>query len=233
MTEEKTVVSDGAGNEVGSVGMTLAEKLATAAGRMGEIPKDKENRQQGFSYRSIETIVAKANRAFADLGVAVLPSIEDGPHYEEVASKGGTRGWRCTLTMRYEFTDGVDSKFASMPSEAIDYGDKSTSKAAQMAYKYALVEVLMIGGTADDLDADAFSPEVATEPEGPSAGEWLATRVSMFSKWNEDQRREAYKQAMEEFGFETLGHDEAEKVFERMGEMYYIEFPPSDDEAPF
>ena len=228
MTEDRSTMADHIPDDRAP---TLAEKMAEAAGMIGPIDKDERNDQQGFNYRSLEAIVARANKAFTSVGVTVIPSVVDGPRYEEVTSRGGTKGWRCLVTMGYEFTDGFDSLHASMISEAIDYGDKSTSKAAQMAYKYALVEVLMIGG---DADADAFSPEVIHEQDaGPRPGEWLAIQVQQFAKWGEEDRRLAYKTAMEELGFDGLGHDEAEQVVEHMRAAYYEAFPPSDDEAPF
>lgn len=81
------------------------------------------------------------------------------------------------------------------------------------------------------LSDNGYSPVVKDEPESESPGDWLKTRVDMFGQWGEEERRQAYKAVMEEFGFERLSNlDRAGKVFEAMKDAYFTEFP---DLAPF
>lgn len=63
------------------------------------------------------------------------------------------------------------------------------------------------------------------------AGEWLAVSVKAFSKWSDEQRRQAYKAVMEELHLTTLEDlDMAKAIYEGMAAAYYTEFP---DLSPF
>ena len=137
----------------------LFEALAEAAGKMSAIEKDQENTGQGFMFRSIDQIIGHAKPILSELGITIIPSATVVA-YEEVTSSNDNRGWRCTCTITYLIGHkSGGSLFAEMVGEAIDYGDKSTTKAAQMAYKYLLTQLLGIGSE----DPDAESPEVAAE----------------------------------------------------------------------
>ena len=127
-------------------------KLAKIAGGIGSINKTERNKEQGFNYRSIEQITEKARPLLATEGVSTAPRMVSLEH-SEVTAKSGARGYRAVVVMAYTFTAGSDDSAieVSMPGEAVDYGDKSTSKAVQMAYKYALTQVLQIG-SGDDPD---------------------------------------------------------------------------------
>lgn len=207
--------------------------LAEAAGRIGAIAKTEENREQHFKFRSIEAITAAAKPVFAELGIGVVPrtiSIES----EAVTAKSGARGWRVVVEMGYTLgaPDGSTTE-ASMFGEAIDYGDKATSKAAQMAYKYMLTEVLLVGGE----DADAVTPEAVgsvpepAKPPSPNPATHLASLVESFNLWTPDDRRAAYTTTMTGLGFEKLSSMErVGQVFDAMSVLYFEEFP---DAAPF
>lgn len=145
----------------------LFEALAEAAGKMTAIEKDQQNTGQGFMFRSIDQIVGHAKPVLSELGITIVPSAT-AVAYEEVTSSNNNRGWRCTCTITYQIghkSGGV--MFAEMIGEAIDYGDKSTTKAAQMAFKYLLTQLLQVGSE----DPDAESPEAVAEAvtETPAA----------------------------------------------------------------
>lgn len=134
--------------------------LSEAAGRIAAIAKDQENREQGFSFRSIDSIVGHAKPILKDLGLSIVPVSSHATH-NEVTSRGGSKGWRCVIHMEWQISHADGSHvFASMTGEAIDYGDKATSKAAQMAYKYMLTQLLGVGSE----DPDAESHDLAATP---------------------------------------------------------------------
>lgn len=142
-------------------------KLAKIAGEIGSINKTERNEQQGFNFRSIEQITEKARPLLAREGISVMPRILS-KEYSEVVSKSNTKGFRCIAEVEYTFTAGSDDSkaVASMIGEAADYGDKSTSKAVQMAYKYALTQVLQVG-SGDDPDAHSVDVGHAGEQPRP------------------------------------------------------------------
>lgn len=159
-------------------GGELFEALAEAAGRMSALPKDQENEQQRFAFRSIDAIVGHAKPILKDLGIAIIPTGAVAS-YEAVTSGKGTQGWRCTCRATY-IVGHKSGKFitAGMIGEAIDYGDKSTTKAAQMAYKYLLTELLGIGSD----DPDGMSPQAEAMAQNPeeevSKQDQIALRIN-------------------------------------------------------
>jgi hypothetical protein len=208
--------------------------LADAAGRIGALAKTEKNREQGFMFRSIDAILAASKPVFAELGISVTPRVLE-KEYQEVQSSKGTKGWRCTCTMEYTFSLGSDGsqQVTSMAGEAIDYGDKATTKAEQMAYKYALTQVLQIGST--EADPDSESHEIVTVEEPPvDLAELIRVKVALFTEWTEDERRDIWiTHSQTVLGGKPQTPSEVDLVIKSMGEQYYEQFPPSDDQAPF
>jgi len=140
-------------------GSDIHRKLASVMEKIGSLDKTERNKEQGFNFRSIEAITAHARPLLAKAGISNAPKLLD-IESTPVESARGSKGYRTTVVMEYTFTAGSDgsSIVVSMPGEAVDYGDKSTSKAAQMAFKYALTQALLIGS--GEADPDTQSPDV-------------------------------------------------------------------------
>lgn len=159
--------------------MSVGEAVARVAAEVGAINKDETNREQGFKFRSIEAITDKVRPLLARHGVVIVPSVVSFEYSEQV-SKGGARGIRCVANMAYQVA-GPDGTWFSggMLGEAVDYGDKSTSKAVQMAFKYFLTELLTIGS--GDAEADLHTPDLGqvAEPALP-LGEVMRRRMNKF-----------------------------------------------------
>ena len=144
---------------------TIDAALAAAVQAMPPVAKDARNDQQKFNYRSIEDIVAAGRQALAAEGVSVSCAAIDDVAYEGVTSRGGGSGYRCTLLATWRF--GISREefvLVPYPGEAIDYGDKATTKATQMSYKYAITTTLMVT-SADSPDNDGAGHDLAPEPE--------------------------------------------------------------------
>lgn len=141
-------------------------KLALVAKEIGPLDKTEHNKQQDFNYRSIEAITDRTRQLLAAAGVSTAPRMLSRES-EPVESARGAKGYRTVVEMEYTFTAGSDdsSIVVSMPGEAVDYGDKSTSKAAQMAFKYALTQAFHIGSD----DPDRQSPDVGPRAEAPAS----------------------------------------------------------------
>jgi len=124
--------------------------LAVAAGEMKAIEKDQKNQGQNFMFRSIDTIVGHAKPILARNEISIVPASSVSRH-EEVTSGQGSKGWRCIVEMTWQISH-ADGSFimAAQSGEAVDYGDKSTSKASQMAYKYMLTQALGVGSEDPD-----------------------------------------------------------------------------------
>lgn len=69
------------------------------------------------------------------------------------------------------------------------------------------------------------------EPSRPAHAVWLADAVEVFKAWDEDQRREAYTEAMVFLGYEEMDDQKkAEAVFKNM-EHQYKERPIEGEET--
>lgn len=194
---------------------TLHSALAGAAGAMKAIAKDQTNQQQQFKFRSIEAIVAAAKPLLAERGLAIVPAGFTLISTEQVQSSGGTRGYRSVVSGRWVITheDG-ESISAEMLGEAVDYGDKSVSKAVQMAYKYLLTQLLGIGSE----DPDGQSVEIAArEVAEPVSDTNRLKRIA--TKTFGEEAPEVWAQIMGELDIETpdaLPKDKVQAVDARL-----------------
>lgn len=196
---------------------TVYQLLARAAGRIGPIEKSEENREQRFKFRSIEQITGHVRPIFADLGLTIVPKVKHVDH-QPVTSKSGTAGWRTTVMVAYRvYGPAGDYVEAAMAGEAIDYGDKATSKAVQMAYKYALTEILLIGSVDADPDSESQggaaaptnairTPSNRLVPEPSSDDQWVKLakqEVFLAAGEDADVARDAWRYLVEDvFGYE-------------------------------
>lgn len=205
--------------------------LATAAGEMKAIPKDQRNTQQNFDYRSIEAIVGHAKPLLRDEGLAIIPTGFELIQTEQVQSSGGSRGWRTIVRGHWLITHSDGSSVeASMLGEAVDYGDKSASKAVQMAYKYLLTQLLGIGSE----DPDGYSPEMVVEEPPVDLSGLIKVKVAIFKEWDDDERAESFKfHSKGLLGGRPVNSAEVDQVVKAMAEDYYEQYPLSEDEAPF
>ena len=126
---------------------------------MQEVPaisKDKENKQQGIKYRSIEEIMNVLNPILAKNKVMLVPQLLETARTEKT-TKNGSVMYFTTCKIKYIFyaEDGSYVE-AITEGEGMDSGDKSTSKAQTMALKTALSQVFCIP---TEEDPDGSTPE--------------------------------------------------------------------------
>lgn len=178
----------------------IHQKLAQIAGEIGPINKDEVNKDQSFRYRSIEAITEKARALFAKAGISTAPTLISVEH-SEVTSQKGNRGFRCIAVMGYTFTAAEDDSSieVSMAGEAIDYGDKATSKAVQMAFKYALTQALLIGS--GESDGDAHTLDAMAPPEVRPV-HIAKARLLAALEGDKEKARELWTTAAATFGYE-------------------------------
>ena len=139
--------------------------LAQVMADVGAVAKGDHNQAQGFNFRGIDAVINAVGPAFRLHGVIAFPLVEDA-HYEQI-EVGQKRSLmrQCTLTVRWRFVGPAgDHLDAVVVAEAMDSGDKATSKAHSVAYRTALLQVLCI--PTDEPDPDATSYERA--PAAPA-----------------------------------------------------------------
>lgn len=138
---------------------TVHQAIGAVIREMGGVGKNQRNKEQGYNFRGIDDVLKVLHPLLGEHGVFICPDVIEREYEERVSAKG-TVGHCCHLHVRFTiYGPEGDSVQLSTWGEGLDYGDKSTNKAATAAYKYALFELFAISDPADDADHE-------TPPEG-------------------------------------------------------------------
>lgn len=142
----------------------IYKRMAAVMAKIGAISKDSTNQQQGFKYRSIDSVYNALNPLLAEQGIFTMPEVLDARREERTTPKGTVLMFTC-LRMKYTFyaPDG-SSVFCIVEGEGMDSGDKSSNKAMAIAHKYALLQAFCVP-TEEQKDPDAEVHEVAPDPK--------------------------------------------------------------------
>ena len=142
---------------------------------MAELPAISKKRHPGdtvtYAYRGIEEITAEAQELCAKYGVVYYPKAEI-TEIKEITVNG--KPWTDTIALvEYEIVHGPSdtSRFVRVPAIGRDNSDKGSNKAMTQAFKYALIQTLMIADPKDDGDRERHETESrgASRPAAPRA----------------------------------------------------------------
>ncbi len=161
--------------------------ISSVMAEIGAIGKSSRNQTQGFMYRGIDAVMNTLNPVMAKHHLIILPEVLDIRREERQTSKGGNLT-HTIATVRYTFyADDGSSVSAVVVGEGMDSGDKSTSKALSIAYKYAAFQIFCIP-TEEMVDPDRESYDVKP-------------RQKIYDKG-----------FLKEHGNDKIGQDEAEQL---------------------
>lgn len=159
------------------------DKVLQLMREVDAISKDRRATGGGVSYafRGIEDAQNAVGAAMRKVGLLLRPRVLEHKHSAMPVDTTDNQGrpktvvW-CTslLTMEYTFVSPVDGSTFSftMVGEGKDNSDKSASKAASMACKYALFQALMIPfENVDESDGQTPVTEYASPRPGPARAE--------------------------------------------------------------
>jgi hypothetical protein len=132
------------------------------------IGKTKRNAAQGFSYRGVDDVMQAMASALPVCGLVMTPRVV-GRTERAAASKSGGTIYSVILDVEWDLVSVVDGSrtVVRVHGEAMDAGDKATTKALSAAYKYAAVLAFSIPLEGIE-DADAHSPEAGAAPAPPA-----------------------------------------------------------------
>jgi len=154
----------------------IHEAIAALMGDVEAIKKDKQNKQQGFSFRGIDDVYNTLHGKLAARGVFSVPTVES-EHTEERKTKSGANLIYRVLRIRYTFYAADGSSIdCTVIGEGMDSGDKAANKAMAVAHKYALLQTLCVP-TDDMPDPDAESHDVAPREGSSASVQALTARV--------------------------------------------------------
>jgi hypothetical protein len=142
-------------------------KIAKVLNDVGAVAKNEKNKDQGFNFRGIDSVVnavnphLKANNLF--IAHEVLEHNLD--RFENASKKIVTN-----VTVRVKYTwfaeDGSSIENVAI-GEGRDFADKATAKAMSVAFRTHLLQLLAL--PTDDKDPDAESIEIDTAPAAAPA----------------------------------------------------------------
>ena len=138
-------------------GLNIYQKLARITGEVGAIKKAGTNKEQGYGFIEYAAVAGELRGLFSKYGVIVVPRMQQGTKQSrsQVTSARGAMGNYVLIDMYFTVVnaDKPDDKFTvGWTGEALDYGDKSTNKAATSALKYYLMRQFNISEKGDDND---------------------------------------------------------------------------------
>lgn len=136
----------------------IYEAIANVMKDIDAVPKDRKNAQQGYAYRGIDEMYNSLNPIFSRHKVFCTSEIVNSIREERITKAGGLMIY-AILDVKFTFYTVDGSSVSSvMRGEANDTSDKASNKAMSVAYKYALMQLLMIP-TKEDKDIEAHTNE--------------------------------------------------------------------------
>ena len=167
--------------------MSVYKAISAVAKDMAEvgISKDRENRQQGFSFRGIDQVYNALAPMLAKHGLVILPRITERTVTERTTQKGGVLFY-VVVKAEFDFVATEDGSKHTVVTygEAMDSGDKATNKAMSIAYKYAAFQTFCIPTEQTAIDADAEIHHVQ-----PADADQILAEFTQYARTENDSKK--------------------------------------------
>src|SRR5271166_2390815 len=131
------------------VRLNLRQKLAEVRRRIGYVQKRGHNERFNYSYVTAADIAGSVGDILAELGVVVIPRLEDISYESAVGRGETTRMARVVMAYTFADVDSGEEVVAKVAGQGLDPGDKAPYKAMTGALKYALLQSFLLA-TGDD-----------------------------------------------------------------------------------
>lgn len=166
--------------------MSIYNSMLAIQEELTAITKDQRNGQQGWKFRGVDDVMNTLHPILVKHKVFACPKVLDIQRTSTTTSKGSCLNY-ATATVEYNFyNESGESISVTVVGEGMDSGDKATSKALSIAYKYAMFQTFCIP-TEDDPDKDVYEAAVPTNDysvQKIDVAVWLAEK-----QLNEQQRK--------------------------------------------
>jgi hypothetical protein len=168
--------------------LNLRQKLAEVRRRIGYVQKRGHNERFNYSYVTAADIAGSVGDILSELGVVVIPCLENIT-YESATGRGETTRM-ARVVMAYTFSD-VDSGeeiVAKVAGQGLDSGDKAPYKAMTGALKYALLQSFLLA-TGDDPEDERADSRTAFGSERPITAEQVGELQGLIEETGTDLER--------------------------------------------
>lgn len=160
----------------------IAQVMAAMA--TAGISKSRTNEQQGFAFRGIDDVYNSLAAKLVAAQLCVIPRVVARTVIERTTANG-TALFAVVVDVEFDLVSALDGSkhTARVCGEAMDTGDKASSKALSAAYKYLALQTFCIP-TRGDNDADATTHSsilpttaAASSPPAPAAFDLGSTQA--------------------------------------------------------
>jgi hypothetical protein len=128
------------------------------------IEKGRRNAAQGYSFRGIDDMYNALHPLFAKHQVFITKAVLSETRTERT-NKNGAVMFCVVLKVRFTyFAPDGSSIIDETVGEGMDSGDKATNKALSAAFKYSVMQLLMIP-TEEEKDSEVHTPEIVAQPQ--------------------------------------------------------------------
>src|SRR5208282_4957826 len=143
VVETSASTLNGAASET-PVQLNLRQKLAEVRRRIGYVQKRGHNERFNYSYVTAADIAGSVGDILAELGVVVIPRLEDISYESAVGRGEATRMARVVMSYTFADVDSGEEIIAKVAGQGLDPGDKAPYKAMTGALKYALLQSFLL-----------------------------------------------------------------------------------------
>lgn len=141
--------------------LNLRQKLAEVRRRIGYIQKRGHNERFNYSYVTAADIAGSVGDILAELGVVIIPRLEDISYESAVGRGEATRMARVVMAYTFADVDSGEEIIAKVAGQGLDPGDKAPYKAMTGALKYALLQSFLLA-TGDDPEDERVDARFTT-----------------------------------------------------------------------
>lgn len=231
--------------------LNIYQKLAAITGEIGVVAKDGKNAEQKYAFIEYAAVAGKLRTLFAKYGVVIVPRIKSQER-TEITSKYGAKGFHTLAKLEFQVVnadDPSDHFTVEWESEAADYGDKATNKAATAALKYYEMRQFNISEKGEDADnvtpelekiekPAAPKPAVGSAPQEPAtiSAAQMRKMQAMYNELGISERDAKLRYASETIkrpleSSRDLTRHEAVQVIDRLDDDYFEVMRMEEQEA--
>jgi len=131
------------------------------------ISKNQKNQGQGFQFRGIDQVYNALAGILPKHHLILIPRVVNREVTERHTQRGGVLNY-VVLDVEYDLisTEDGSTHTCRVMGESMDSGDKATSKALSMAYKYMAFQLFCIPLDAQDGDKDTYEDVLGAAATG-------------------------------------------------------------------
>ena len=160
---------------------SVHEAWAAVQAEVKAVGKEGRNQQQSYNFRGIDGVMNAVGPALRKHGVFVTPTLTSRDVSTVEVGQRRTPMGHVVVEVTYTVHGPAGDSFTgTVPGEAMDSGDKATSKAMSVAYRTFLIQALTLPTHEIDPDESTYersAPDLTRPVERGTradAGEWQA-----------------------------------------------------------